>query len=176
MANVAIISKYDKKWTIQDFEKLRDDLINNKLTDVEYHHAGNKKTESEYVSALAILEGLLEVTEPIKLKPFIAIGTDTGEVNIRKSMYRKLEGKVIDIEFKEKIYHDFYYVEGARMTLLNKVKDPRSVSQLSTLNFPYGRAVLVDIGSVDDAILLLQTYKRAVLSNSFFVRTTQYKS
>jgi len=148
---------------MENFKELREKLIN---TD---------KIDYSYIQALGILEGLLEITEPIDAKPPIKKmepGKE-GEIYHSTDIHRKLGDKIVHIEFYEKIHHDHYMVEEAKMALLNSLKNPRPNSILTWLYFPRGGPSLPSIYNIDEGVLILQTYKRVIATNSYKARIGQ---
>jgi hypothetical protein len=140
---------------VYDFEKLREVLIS------------KKQTEPDYIRALGVLEGLLNITEPMDIKPSMKIHSENKGTRVRRHILRKLDGKVLSIEFEEKIYHGHYSVQKGLMTFLNGVKDSKPDYKHTNLFFSYGSPAIPNVISVDEAILLLKTYTRAMKTVSY---------
>ena len=153
--------------TKEEFETEREKLI----------LEGNTLPNS--VKALGVLEGLLEMTDPIE-GSWLPSGynPDTHEkASLMRFLKRKYGDRILSIDVDEGIseYHPPNYSARVSLMLLNEIKDPRPCGKIPTLTLAIGGMGFSYLNekTVDDAMTLLEIYKSALQTQSYGEREKQ---
>ena len=127
---------------------------------------------------MGVLEGLLEITDPIE-ESFLpsSYNPDTHEdASLLSHLKRKCKDRILSIESEEGIsqYTPHDYSVRVNLMLLNEIKDTRPCCEIPTLTLgPGGINFSYLEKNVDDAITLLEIYKSAIQTEAYGKREKQ---
>jgi len=151
------------KWTINDFEIAREDMIT------------HGSTYPVHVRTLGFFEGLMKVTKP--MRDFSFHGYEDHRPGVTRMIKRIYKDRVVNIELAEEISDHvphIYSVKGT-MQIFSQENDPRPLGEIALLEFDKKDILLSRLTekNIDDGILLLSLYKDVVKTPSYLKRQEQ---